>query len=408
MHHDIRKIREDFPFFTANPHLVYLDSSATSQRYKGAVEAASDFYLYHNASPLRGLYDMSIQATESFEAARQKTADFIHAGHACEIIFTRNASESFNLLASSLCSLVLKEGDEIIVGITEHHSNMLPWRDAAARFGATVTYWECDSEGYYSPESLQALLKPNTRIVTVTQMSNVFGLENDIKTFARLAHENGSLFVADGAQSVPHMPVDVQDLDVDFLCFSGHKMLAPFGIGVLYGKKKLLDKMPPYMSGGEMIDIVTRDRVKYSQLPHKFEAGTVNAGGAIALGAAIDYYNSLGFDYIQSRESELTAYMCEQILNLPHFSVMGSQDPREHHGIVTFKIEGVHPHDISAILSQENICIRAGHHCAHPLHQHMGVMSSTRASLMFYNTKEEIDRLISALSGIRRAMGYEE
>lgn len=403
---EIAEIRKAFPFFAANPDVVYLDSSATSQRYEGAIKAVSDFYLTSNASPLRGLYDLSIKATDAYEAAREKVAEFVGAKDSCEIIFTRNASESFNLLATSLCAMVLKEGDEIIVGITEHHSNMLPWRDAATRVGATVTYWECDQNGYYSPESLKALLKPNTRIVTVTQMSNVFGRENDIKTFAKIAHENGTLFVADGAQSVPHMKVNVQDLDVDFMAFSGHKMLAPFGIGVLYGKKKYLKKMPPYMSGGEMIDVVHRDSVKYSPLPHKFEAGTVNAGGAYALAAAIDYYNELGFDFISQRESELTTYMAEGILNIPHFQVIGSQIPSEHHGIVTFKIDGVHPHDISAILSDKNICIRAGHHCAQPLHDHLGVMSTTRASLMFYNTKEEIDLLIDALSSIRKVMGY--
>lgn len=403
---DINEIRKDFPFFAANPDLVYLDNSATSQRVKKAVDAVSDFYLTRNASPLRGLYDLSIKATEDFENARQTVADFIGAKEACEIIFTRNASESFNLLATSLCSLVLHEGDEILVGITEHHSNMLPWRDAATRTGAKVVYWECDQYGYYSEDSLRAALTPNTKIVTVTQMSNVFGRENDIKTFARIAHENGSLFVADGAQSVPHMKVNVQDLDVDFMAFSGHKMLAPMGIGVLYGKKKWLKKMPPYMSGGEMIDLVSRDRVVYSDLPHKFEAGTVNAGGAYGLAAAIEYYNEIGFDFISSREAELTAYMAEKIMALPHFEVIGSQDPKEHHGIVTFRIEGVHPHDISEILSQQNIAIRAGHHCAQPLHQHLGVPSTTRASLMFYNTYEEIDKLVDALAGVRKAMGY--
>lgn len=406
--HNIELIREAFPFFAANPDIVYLDSSATSQRLARSVQAASDFYLKVNASPFRGLYDLSVQATEAYENARQTVCDFIGAADKSEIVFTRNASESLNLLASSLGSMILKEGDEIIVGITEHHSNMLPWRDIAEKKGAKVVYWECDKEGYYSPESLASLLNEKTKILTVTQVSNIFGRVNDIRTFAKMAHDNGTLMVCDGAQSVPHMSVNVQLLDVDFLVFSGHKMLAPMGIGVLYGKRDLLEKMPPYMSGGEMIDYVSRDRVIYAELPHKFEAGTVNAGGALALAEAIRYIQELGFDFIESRESELTTYMAEGILSLPHFHVIGSQDPKEHHGIVTFKIDGVHPHDISEILSGKNIAIRAGHHCAQPLHQYLGVPSSTRASLMFYNTKEEIDKLLNALSTIRGVMGYGE
>ena len=405
---DIQEIRRDFPFFAAHPKLIYLDSSATSQRLAASVKAASDFYETQNASPFRGLYELSVKATEAYEEARQTVADFIHAKEAAEIVFTRNASESLNLLAYSLCQAVLSEGDEILVGITEHHSNMLPWRDAANRLGAKVVYWECDKEGYYSLESLRQALTPRTKILAVTQMSNIFGRVNDIKAFARIAHENGTLIVADGAQSVPHMAVDVQDLDTDFLVFSGHKMLAPMGIGVLYGKKNLLEKMPPFMSGGEMIDYVTRDRVVYAEVPHKFEAGTVNAGGAVALAEAIRYYQKLGFEWIEHREAELTCYMAEKILALPHFEVLGSQKPDEHHGIVAFKIEGVHPHDISEILSREGIAIRAGHHCAQPLHQYLGVPSSTRASLMFYNTFEEIDRLVEVLSTVRKVMGYGE
>ena len=405
---DIQKIRQDFPFFAAHPELVYLDSSATSQRLASSVRAAVNFYENQNASPFRGLYELSVKATEAYEEARQTVADFIHAKEAAEIVFTRNASESLNLLAYSLTQCVVSEGDEILVGITEHHSNMLPWREAAKRLGAKVVYWECDQEGYFSPESLKQALTPRTKILAITQMSNIFGRVNDIKTYAAIAHENGTLIVADGAQSVPHMAVNVQDLDTDFLVFSGHKMLAPMGIGVLYGKKALLEQMPPFLSGGEMIDYVTRDRVIYAEVPHKFEAGTVNAGGAIALAEAIRYYNELGFETIENREAALTHYMAEKIMALPHFTVIGSQKPEEHNGIVTFKIDGVHPHDISEILSGEGIAIRAGHHCAQPLHQFLGVPSSTRASLMFYNTTEEIDRLVEVLRTVRKVMGYGE
>lgn len=408
MDRTIESIRKEFPFFAAHPEIAYLDNSATSQRLARSIKAAEDYYYKGNASPFRGLYGLSVEATEAYESARQTVADFIHASTSEEIIFTRNASESLNLLAYSLCSILLKEGDEMIVGITEHHSNMLPWRDAANRYHAKVVYWDCDKSGAFDPEGLKSLLTPRTRLVAITQMSNVFGRKNDIKTFASICHANGTLLVADGAQSVPHMRVDVQDLDADFLAFSGHKMLAPMGIGVLYGKKEWLEKMPPFMSGGEMIDFVSRDKVIYSPLPHKFEAGTVNTGGAIALAEAIRYINELGFDFIEEREAALTRRLAEGLSQIPHVSLIGSPDPAEHDGIVAFQIEGVHPHDISAILSDANIAVRAGHHCAQPLHQFLGVPSSTRASVMFYNTEEEIDRMIEVTSTIREAMGYAE
>ena len=403
---DIQKIRQDFPFFAAHPELVYLDSSATSQRLASSVRAAVNFYENQNASPFRGLYELSVKATEAYEEARQTVADFIHAKEAAEIVFTRNASESLNLLAYSLTQCVVSEGDEILVGITEHHSNMLPWRHAAMRHKAVVKYLECEPDGSFSLEKFKGLLSEKTKIVSMTAMSNIFGRIIDIRAFADAAHEVGAYFVADGAQSVPHSVTDVEKLGVDFLAFSGHKLLSPMGIGVLYGKEELLKKMPPFLTGGEMIEYVTLEDVTYAELPHKFEAGTVNAAGAIGLAAAIDYIESIGLHNIEERELELTKIMFEGMKAIPHVTVLGSDDAEDHHGIVTFKIDGVHPHDIAAIIADANVAVRAGHHCAEPLHQFLGIPSTTRASLMFYNTEEEIERLIDIVSKIRPMMGY--
>ena len=404
---NVNEIRKDFPILQ-NKEIIYLDNSATSQKPEQVINAVTDFYRNCNANPLRGLYDLAQTATEKYESARERVRQFIHAKSADEIIFTRNATESLNLVAYSYGSPVLKPGDEILVSIMEHHSDMLPWQEAAKRTGAVVKYLECDQQGKITEEDLKRAITEHTRIVAVTQVSNVLGVKNDIKAFAKICHEKGIAIVADGAQSVPHMPVDVQDLDVDFLAFSGHKMLGPMGIGVLYGKKEHLQKMPPFLTGGEMIESVSRDGAVFAQPPHKFEAGTVNAGGAAGLEAAIDYLENIGFDQIQKREDLLTEILLEEIKKIPFVHVMGSEDAKEHHGIVTFTVDGVHPHDVAAILDADHIAVRAGHHCAQPLMQHMGVMSSTRASLMFYNTEEEIEAFISSLKEIRRKMGYAE
>ena len=404
---DIQKIRSDFPFFDKSD-LAYLDNSATTQRPRQVVEAVADYEYHHNSNPFRGLYELSIDATERYEAARTKVAKFINAKSDKEIIFTRNASESLNLVAYSLGEMCLKEGDEVITTVVEHHSNMLPWRLAAKRYGATVKYLECEEDGSFSLEKFKSLLTDKTKIVAMTAMSNIFGHIIDIKSFAAAAHEVGAYFVADGAQSVPHSKTDVQNLDVDFLAFSGHKMLAPMGIGVLYGKEELLKKMPPFLSGGEMIEYVTFEDITYAESPHKFEAGTVNAGGAVGLAAAIDYIEQIGIEAIEERELELTRMALEGMQAIPHITVLGSDKAEEHHGILTFKIDGVHPHDIAAIIADSNVAVRAGHHCAEPLHHFIGIPSTTRASLMFYNTEEEVERFIKCLSSIRRKMGYAE
>lgn len=405
MSFNVNDVRKDFPFFEGTD-LAYLDNSATSQRPRQVVEAVADYEYHHNSNPFRGLYDLSIDATERYEAARTKVAHFINARSDKEIIFTRNASESLNLVAYSLGEMCLSEGDEIITTVVEHHSNMLPWRLAAKRYGATVKYLECEKDGSFSLDSFKSLLTDKTKIVAMTAMSNIFGRIIDIKSFAAAAHEVGAYFVADGAQSVPHSKTDVQDLDVDFLSFSGHKMLAPMGIGVLYGKQELLEKMPPFLSGGEMIEYVTFEDITYAELPHMFEAGTVNACGAIGLAAAIDYLESIGLEAIEERELELTRMALEGIQAIPHIEVLGSDKAEEHHGILTFKIEGVHPHDIAAIIADANVAVRAGHHCAEPLHHFIGIPSTTRASLMFYNTEEEVQRLLDVMKQIRPMMGY--
>ena len=407
---NVNDIRKDFPFFEKST-LAYLDNSATTQRPRQVVEAVADYEYHHNSNPFRGLYELSIDATERYEAARAKVAGFINAGSDKEIIFTRNASESLNLVAYSLSEMLHKEGklgegDEIITTVVEHHSNMLPWRLAAERYGATVKFLECEEDGSFSLDRFKELLTDRTRIVAMTAMSNIFGRVIDIKAFAGAAHEVGAYFIADGSQSVPHSKTDVQDLDVDFLAFSGHKMLAPMGIGVLYGKQEILEKMPPFLSGGEMIEYVTLDSITYAELPHKFEAGTVNAGGAVGLAAAIDYIESIGLHNIEERELELTKIALDGMKKIPHVIVLGSDAAEEHHGILTFKIEGVHPHDIAAIIADSNVAVRAGHHCAEPLHQFIKIPSTTRASLMFYNTEEEVERLLEVMSKIRPMMGY--
>ena len=400
-------IREDFPIFRDNPSLVYLDNAATTQKPSCVIEAVRRFYECDNANPLRGLYDLAQRATAVYEESREAVAGFIGAASPEEIVFTRNASESLNLAAYSYGTF-LKEGDEILISVMEHHSNLIPWQQLAARSGAVLKFIECGSDGRITEDAFRASLTSRTRIVSMTQISNVLGVRNDIKAFAALAHEAGAVFVCDGAQSVPHIPVDVQDLDVDFLAFSGHKMLAPMGIGVLYGKKALLEKMPPFLTGGEMIEYVTREDATWAELPHKFEAGTVNAAGAVGLRTAIEYYQKTGFDVIQKREEDLGELAFDALSGIPHLHIMGSHTAREHNGIFSFSLDGVHPHDIAEILNADGVCIRAGHHCAQVLMQQMKIPSTVRASLAFYNREEDILRLAESLKTVRRRMGYVE
>ena len=402
-----RDYRQDFPLLRENP-IVYLDSAATAQRPDVVIEAEMEFYRKYNANPLRGLYSLGIEATDRYEEARECVAKFIHAASAKEIIFTRNATESLNLVAYSYGLSHLRKGDEIVVSILEHHSNQLPWRMVAEKTGAVVKYLECDRQGHMLDADLQAAFSEKTKLVAVTQVSNVLGIRTPIDKIVALARKSGAVVVLDAAQSTPHMEVDVQKLGVDFLAFSGHKLMAPMGIGVLYGRKELLSEMPPFLTGGEMIQTVTRDKVVYAELPHKFEAGTVNGAGAWALAAAIRYLQEVGYEQIQKQELLLTTQLMDGLKKVPHVQIQGSPDPKEHCGIVSFTIDGVHPHDVSSILDADGIAVRAGHHCAQPLMQQIGVMSTTRASMYFYNTEEDIKKLLASVQTIRRRMGYGE
>lgn len=404
MHYDYRN---DFPLLMQNK-IIYIDNAATSQRPQCVIDAEGDFYKNYNANPLRGLYSLSVEATEVYENAREAVRKFIGAEKSDEIIFTRNTTESLNLVAYSYGLSNVKKGDEIVVSIMEHHSDLLPWQMVAKTCGAELKFIECAKDGSIDLEKVKELITSRTKIVAMTQVSNVLGREYPVKEIAKLAHEKGAVMVVDGAQSTPHMRVDVTDLDADFFAFSGHKLLAPMGIGVLYGKEELLEKMPPFLSGGEMIDSVTRTSAVYAELPHKFEAGTVNAAGAAGLKAAIDYIGKVGFDYIVKREIALTSRAIEKMKKIPHVNIIGSENADEHTGIVTFTIDNVHPHDISEILAADGIAVRAGHHCAQPLLTHLGLNSTARASFAFYNTEDEVDKFTDSVATIRERMGYGE
>lgn len=398
-------VRQDFVLLQ-NTDRVYFDNAATSQKPKCVIDAVQEFYEKYNANVLRGLYPLSVEATERYENARKTVQRFIHAACPEEIIFTRNATESMNLVAYSYGMANLKAGDEILISILEHHSNILPWQMVSRATGAKLVFLECEPDGTIPKEKMDEAFSEHTKLVAVTQVSNVLGCVNDIPELVKRARACGAVILMDAAQSAPHMPIDVQKLDVDFVAFSGHKMLASMGIGVLYGKQELLEKMPPFLTGGEMIETVSRYDAVYAELPHKFEAGTVNAGGAVGLAAAIDYLESYGMDTLHAVEQELTAYLFRGMNAIPHVHVLGSQREDNHTGIVSFTVDQVHPHDISEVLSSDGMDIRAGHHCAQPLHDHLGIHSTARASLMFYNTKEEIDRFLESVSNIRRRMGF--
>lgn len=402
---DIRDYKKDFPLLMQD-RTIYFDNSATSQRPQCVIDAEMDFYLNHNANPLRGSYPLSVEATDLYENARASVAEFINAANARQIVFTRNTTESMNLIAYSYGLSNVKAGDEILVSIMEHHSNLLPWQMVCRNTGATLKFIDCGQDGSVDLDKVRELITDKTKIVAITQVSNVLGRVNPIAEIAKMAHEKNAVIVVDGAQSIPHMAVDVQALDADFFAFSGHKVFGPMGIGVLYGKKEHLKKMPPFMYGGEMIDSVTRFDAKYAEVPHKFEGGTVNAAGAAGLAAAIKYVDSIGFDYMHERELAVTKRALEGMKAIPHVNILGSDKAEEHTGILTFTVDDVHPHDVSEILISDGIAVRAGHHCAQPLLNHLGVSSTTRASFMFYNTEAEVDTFLESLSSVRERMGY--
>ena len=397
--------KNDFPIFQ-HTDVAYIDNAATAQRPQCVLDAVADFYRCHNANPLRGLYPLSVEATDIYEQARETVRDFIGARSAREIVFTRNTTESLNLVAYSYGLTHVKAGDEVLVSIMEHHSDLLPWQMVCRQTGAELKFIECAPDGSVDLQQIESLITERTKIVAMTQVSNVLGRKYPVKEVAVMAHKKGAVMVVDGAQSTPHMPVNVQELGADFFAFSGHKVFGPMGIGGLYGREDLLEEMPPFLSGGEMIESVTRTGAVYAELPHKFEAGTVNAAGAAGLHAALECVQRIGFDKIHERELALTTRAMEAMRRMEHIHILGSDDPAEHTGIVTFTVDGVHPHDISEILASDGVAIRAGHHCAQPLLKHLGFSSAARASFAFYNTEEEADRLIDSLKTLRERMGY--
>jgi cysteine desulfurase/selenocysteine lyase len=397
--------KRDFPIFQ-HTDVAYIDNAATAQRPQCVLDAVADFYRWHNANPLRGLYPLSVEATDIYERARETVRDFIGARSAREIVFTRNTTESLNLVAYSYGLTHVKAGDEVLVSIMEHHSDLLPWQMVCRQTGAELKFIECAPDGSVDLQQIESLITERTKIVAMTQVSNVLGRKYPVKEVAAMAHKKGAVMVVDGAQSTPHMPVNVQELGADFFAFSGHKVFGPMGIGVLYGREELLNAMPPFLTGGEMIESVTRDGAVFAELPHKFEAGTVNAADAVGLHAAIDYVKSIGFTAMHQQEVALTRRAMDAIGEMPHVHVLGSEKPEEHCGIITFTVDGVHPHDISEILASDGVAIRAGHHCAQPLLAYLKHPSTARASLAFYNTESEVDRLLDSISTLRERMGY--
>ena len=413
----MNKYRADFPLFKAiderssaeNAGLIYFDTAATAQRPFIVLDAMTHFYATQNANPLRGLYSLSERATKAYEDARDTVAKFLRAADSREIVFTRNATESLNLVAHTYGLSNMGEGDEIAVSVMEHHSNILPWQLVCERTGARLVFFDVDAETGEIPDGeFGSKITPRTKIVALTHVSNVLGTTNPVRRVAELAHKVGAVVVVDGAQSAPHIRIDVQELGADFFALSGHKLCGPMGIGALYGRLDLLETMPPFLRGGEMIEHVTRDGATWAEVPHKFEAGTVSAGDAVGMAAAIRYIQSVGMDEIERNDNALAEKLVEGIKRIPHFSIVGGKDGAKRCGIVTFTVDGVHPHDIATLLSDENIAIRAGHHCAQPLQQRLGIPASARASLYFYNTEEEVDKLLEKLPLVRKWSGFKD
>lgn len=403
-----RDLRHDFPLLQRtmnNKPLVYLDNGATTQKPESVVRAICGYYGGCNANPHRGAYELSIQATDIYENARAKVQHFIHAPKANEIIFTKNATEALNLVAYSYGLAFVQPGDEIVLTIAEHHSNLVPWQMVAKAKGAVLKYIYLEKDGNLSEEDIETKITEKTKIVAVTHVSNVLGLVNDVRKVVDKAHRVGAVCVVDGSQSVAHLAVDVQQLDCDFFAFSGHKLLSPMGIGVLYGREALLDKMPPFLMGGDMIEYVTEQDTTYAELPAKFEAGTQNVGGAAGLAAAIDYLEDFTFARIEAVERDLVAYALPQLRELPYIELYGCDSTRDNKtGIITFNVKDVHPHDVSTILDAQGVAIRAGHHCAQPLMRYLGQNATCRASFYLYNTREDVDRWIAALKTVRGVM----
>lgn len=406
---DVERIRKDFPTLSVQVNrkpLVYLDNAATTHKPLPVLDAMKDYYYKFNANPHRGAHYLGVLATEMYENAREKIREFINARSTREIIFTRNATESLNLIAYSYGMKFVEKDDEIVICISEHHSNIVPWQKIAKLKGANLKYLYINDDFRLDMEEVNSKITEKTKIVSIAQMSNVLGTIYPVKEIIEIAHSKGAIAIIDGAQSVPHMKVDVQDLDADFLVFSGHKMLGPMGIGVLYGKEEILENMPPFLMGGDMIEYVEEQSTTFAELPHRFEAGTPNVEGAVGLAAAIDYLNEIGLDNICKYEKELTAYALEKLKEIPYVKIYGPLDLENRGGVISFELEGCHPHDVSTIVDTYGVAIRAGHHCAQPLMKFLKAPATSRISFYFYNTKSEIDVFIDSLLKVRKWLGY--
>lgn len=406
---DIEIIRRDFPILSSNvngKNLIYFDNAATTQKPKAVIEALGNYYRTINANPHRGAHYLGVAATEAYENTREKVKKFINASSSREIIFTRNTTESLNLLAYSYGMDNVEEGDEILISIAEHHSNIVPWQQVAKIKRAVLKYVYLNEEGRIDLEEIRKNISKRTKIVSIHHMSNVLGTVSPVKEISKLAHEAGAVLIVDGAQSVPHMKVDVIEMDADFFAFSGHKMLGPMGIGVLYGKYELLEKMRPFIFGGDMIEYVAEQDTTFAEVPFKFEGGTQNVEGAIGLSAAIDYLDKIGVGEINIYEKGITQYALDRMDEIPYVKIYGPRDVKNKGGVISFSIEDIHPHDTATILDSYGIAIRAGHHCAQPLMKYLKASATSRASFYFYNTYDEVDIFIDAIKNVRKWLGY--
>ena len=388
--------KKDFPILNGK-NITYLDSGATTQKPKQVIDKIEEYYKTINANVHRGAYSLSIEATAAYEEARGKIAKFINSQSAEQIIFSKNATESLNLIAYSYGMENLKKDDEIVLSIMEHHSNLVPWQKVAKTTGAKLNYMYINDEFEIPDEEIENKITDKTKIVGITHVSNVLGTINDIKKIIKQAHKVGAIVVVDASQSIPHMRIDVQDLDADFLVFSGHKMLAPLGIGVLYGKKQLLNDMTPFLMGGDMIEYVYEQDTTFAPLPNKFEAGTQNIEGVIGLAAAIEYIENIGYEKIAKIENEVINYARQELAKFDFIQMYITPNTENHSAVISFNIKGVHPHDVASILDTQGLCVRSGNHCAQPLMRYLGIDSTCRASFYLYNTKEDVDKLVEAL-----------
>ncbi len=405
---DVNKIRNEFPVLNQTVNgksLTYLDSAATSQKPRSVLDVVRRYYQEDNANVHRGIHELSRRATLAYEGARTRVAEWIGAADPSEVIWTRGTTESINLVASTWGVDQLGEGDEILLTTMEHHSNIVPWQLVAKRTGARLRYIEMDDEGKLLLEDLDSLITDRTRLVAMTHVSNALGTVNPVETVIKAAKAKGALVLLDGAQAVPHRKVDVGELGVDFYAFSGHKMCGPTGIGVLWGRRALLEEMSPYQGGGEMISIVGRDESTWADVPHKFEAGTPNIAGAVGAAAAVDFMEQIGYDAVMEHEAGLLRYALNRLAGLPDLTVYGPKDLAERSGVISFALGDAHPHDIATILDSEGVAIRAGHHCAQLVMMHLGVAATTRASFSLYNTTDDVDRLVDGLQVVQSIFG---